>query len=96
MHFLPLCPEDGCSTFLRIVGPVLPKTRRHIQVPTVQCLKIRIHSAARPIQEQTTVLAIAVFSYPMNRDGGGINLLSNVGVILLELTALCALTQQSL
>lgn len=71
-------------------------TRRHIQVPTVQCLKLRIHSAARPIQEQTTVLTIAVFSYPINRDGGGRNVLSNVGGSLLEHTALQALTQQSL
>ena len=67
-------------------------TRRHIQVLTVQCLKLRIHSAARPIQEQTTVLTIAGFSYPINRNGGS-NFLSNVGVSLLEYTALHALTQ---
>jgi len=71
-------------------------TRRHVQVPTVQCLKLRINSAARPLQEQTTVLTIALFSYPSNRDGGGRNFLSNVGVILLEHTALRAITQQCL
>jgi hypothetical protein len=63
-------------------------TRHDIQVPTLQCLKLRIYSAAKPIHERTTVLAIAVFSYPINGDGGGSNFLSNVGVILLEHTAL--------